>query len=63
MIGFFVWGMSTSLAMALTVRALLGATNGNGKFTRSSRPALSPLSTSKYCLTDRVSGNHTHHGG
>ncbi|RKU44554.1 hypothetical protein DL546_001802 [Coniochaeta pulveracea] len=29
MVGFFVWGMSTSLPMALTVRALLGATNGN----------------------------------
>jgi MFS family permease len=29
MVGFMVWGHSTSLVMALTVRALLGATNGN----------------------------------
>jgi hypothetical protein len=36
MVGFFVWGMSTSLPMALTVRALLGATNGNGTSTLSS---------------------------
>lgn len=30
MICFIVWGMSTSLAMAITVRAIMGAGNGNG---------------------------------
>ncbi|OAQ76089.1 MFS transporter [Purpureocillium lilacinum] len=29
MVGFIVWGMSTSLAMAITVRAFLGGGNGN----------------------------------
>lgn len=27
---FLIWGVSTSLWMALTVRAISGATNGNG---------------------------------
>lgn len=31
MICFMVWGVSTSLWMALTVRAISGATNGNGE--------------------------------
>jgi len=30
MVGFIIWGMSTSLAMAITVRAFLGGGNGNG---------------------------------
>jgi MFS family permease len=32
MICFMVWGVSTSLWMALTVRAISGATNGNGEY-------------------------------
>jgi MFS family permease len=28
---FLIWGVSTSLWMALTVRAISGATNGNGE--------------------------------
>lgn len=32
MICFMAWGLSTSLFMALAVRAVLGATNGNGEF-------------------------------
>lgn len=32
MICFVVWGMSTSLTMAITVRAISGAGNGNGTF-------------------------------
>jgi len=31
MICFLVWGMSTSLTMAITVRAIMGGGNGNGK--------------------------------
>jgi MFS family permease len=31
MVCFVVWGMSTSLAMAITVRAIQGGSNGNGK--------------------------------
>jgi MFS family permease len=34
MICFIVWGMSTSLSMAITVRAIQGASNGNGLFSR-----------------------------
>jgi MFS family permease len=30
MICFVIWGMSTSLPMAITVRAIQGAGNGNG---------------------------------
>lgn len=30
MVCFIVWGMSTSLAMAITVRAIQGGGNGNG---------------------------------
>ena len=30
MLCFLAWGLSTSLAMAITVRAILGASNGNG---------------------------------
>lgn len=35
---FLVWGMSTSLPMAITARAVMGAGNGNG---RSSQASLS----------------------
>jgi MFS family permease len=31
MICFLLWGMSTSLAMAITIRAIQGASNGNGE--------------------------------
>lgn len=31
MICFIVWGLSTSLTMAITVRFIMGAGNGNGK--------------------------------
>jgi MFS family permease len=34
MICFIVWGMSTSLAMAITVRAIMGGGNGNGECPR-----------------------------
>ena len=43
MICFMLWGVSTSLWMALTVRAISGATNGNGMFpglTSGSKPQL-----------------------
>jgi Na+/citrate or Na+/malate symporter len=30
MICFVLWGMSTSLTMAITVRAIMGGGNGNG---------------------------------
>lgn len=33
---FVVWGMSTSLAMAITIRAIQGGSNGNGAFSFSS---------------------------
>lgn len=32
MICFLIWGVSTSLAMAITVRAVQGASNGNGQY-------------------------------
>lgn len=32
MICFLAWGMSTSLPMAITVRAIMGGGNGNGMF-------------------------------
>lgn len=32
MICFLVWGMSTSLPMAITARAIMGSGNGNGKY-------------------------------
>lgn len=31
MITFVIWGLSTSLPMAITVRAIMGAGNGNGE--------------------------------
>jgi hypothetical protein len=31
MVTFLIWGMSTSLPMAITVRAIQGAGNGNGE--------------------------------
>ncbi len=31
MVTFIIWGMSTSLPMAIIVRGIQGATNGNGK--------------------------------
>lgn len=31
MVCFVIWGMSTSLPMAITVRAIQGGSNGNGK--------------------------------
>lgn len=31
MICFIIWGMSTSLTMAITIRAIMGGGNGNGK--------------------------------
>lgn len=37
MVCFVIWGMSTSLTMAIVVRAIMGGGNGNGKF-RSSYP-------------------------
>jgi len=30
MVCFFIWGMSTSLPMAIAVRAIMGGGNGNG---------------------------------
>ena len=41
MICFVVWGVSTSLAMAITVRAIQGASNGNGRLTTSQADHLS----------------------
>lgn len=31
MVTFVIWGLSTSLPMAITVRAIMGAGNGNGQ--------------------------------
>jgi MFS family permease len=33
MICFLLWGMSTSLPMAITIRAIMGGGNGNGTLT------------------------------
>lgn len=32
MICFLIWGMSTSLPMAIIIRAIMGGSNGNGEF-------------------------------
>lgn len=38
MILFVVWGMSTSLPMAITVRAIMGGGNGNGERSLPGKP-------------------------
>ena len=41
---FLVWGVSSSLVMAIIVRAIMGAGNGNGK----------PVTSSLLCLCTRL---------
>lgn len=54
MICFMAWGMSTSLPMAITVRAIMGGGNGNGMLVLHSLSGL--------FLTGR-SRHHPNHGG
>jgi MFS family permease len=53
MVCFLIWGMSTSLPMAITVRAIMGGGNGNGMSTSdppySSRP---PTNTQQLVLLE-----------
>ena len=41
MVCFIIWGLSTSLPMAITVRAIQGGGNGNGMFLPINLPSLS----------------------
>lgn len=58
MVCFIIWGMSTSLSMAITVRAIQGGGNGNGTLL----PKLL-IKTYKPVLTEKQSWNHSNNGG
>ena len=56
---FLIWGVSTSLPMAIAIRAIQGASNGNGK--SPSPGGISPFNPADTALRAH-SRNHPHDG-